>query len=66
VRATSVQRYTATPAHDMTTDLTLTPITSEQPMTRDDRPVRCPFCVNQRMLRSIKEAVEHLSTHVVV
>ncbi|KAF5561031.1 CENP-B 1 [Fusarium mundagurra] len=66
VRATSVQRYTTTPAHEMTTNLTLTPITSEQPITQDDRPVRCPFCVNQRMLRSIKEAVEHLSTHVVV
>ncbi|CAJ0549466.1 Ff.00g030790.m01.CDS01 [Fusarium sp. VM40] len=65
-RATSVQRYTATPAHDMGADLTLTPITSETPVTRDDRPLRCPFCVNQRMLRSIKEAVEHLSTHVVV
>jgi hypothetical protein len=31
-----------------------------------DRPIRCPFCINNRMLRSIKEAVEHLSTHVVV
>ncbi|KAF4445126.1 CENP-B-like protein 1 [Fusarium austroafricanum] len=65
-RATSVQRYTATPAHDMTANLTLTPITSETPITQDDRPLRCPFCVNTRMLRSIKEAVEHMSTHVVV
>ncbi|KAF4973763.1 hypothetical protein FZEAL_9242 [Fusarium zealandicum] len=65
-RASSVHRYTSTPAHDMTTDLTLTPINSEGPVAHDDRPVRCPFCVNQRMLRSIKEAVEHLSTHVVV
>lgn len=31
-----------------------------------DQPARCPFCVNQRMLRTIKEAVEHMSTHVVV
>ncbi|KAF4458930.1 hypothetical protein FALBO_14323 [Fusarium albosuccineum] len=65
-RASSVHRYTSTPAHDLSTDLTLTPITSEGPIARDERPVRCPFCVNQRMLRSIKEAVEHLSTHVVV
>ncbi|KAM5375257.1 hypothetical protein ACJZ2D_006086 [Fusarium nematophilum] len=64
-RASPVHRYTSTPAHELTTDLTLTPITSEAP-TRDDKPVRCPFCVNQRMLRSIKEAVEHLSTHVVI
>ncbi|KAJ9136513.1 CENP-B protein 2 [Pleurostoma richardsiae] len=47
-------------------DLTLTPIPSGGPISVTDRPVRCPFCVNQRMLRTIKEAVEHLSTHVVV
>ena len=47
-------------------ELTLTPIDSGAPMSNRDRPVRCPFCVNQRMLRTIKEAVEHLSTHVVV
>lgn len=47
-------------------DLTLTPIPSDGPVSATDRPVRCPFCVNQRMLRTIKEAVEHLSTHVVV
>lgn len=47
-------------------DLTLTPIPSGGPVSAIDRPVRCPFCVNQRMLRTIKEAVEHLSTHVVV
>lgn len=46
--------------------LTLTPIPSGGPVSLTDRPVRCPFCVNQRMLRTIKEAVEHLSTHVVV
>ncbi|KOS22877.1 CENP-B -like protein 1 [Escovopsis weberi] len=58
-------RY-ATPGGDMTADLTLTPIHSDVPMGSHDRPLRCPFCVNQRMLRTIKEAVEHLSTHVVV
>lgn len=47
-------------------ELTLTPIDSGAPMSNRDRPVRCPFCVNQRMLRTIKEAVEHMSTHVVV
>ncbi|KAL2258942.1 hypothetical protein VTK26DRAFT_7563 [Humicola hyalothermophila] len=47
-------------------DLTLTPIPSGGPVSATERPVRCPFCVNQRMLRTIKEAVEHLSTHVVV
>ncbi|CCC11737.1 unnamed protein product [Sordaria macrospora k-hell] len=46
--------------------LTLTPIPSGGPVSLTDRPVRCPFCVNQRMLRTIKEAVEHMSTHVVV
>jgi hypothetical protein len=65
-RASSVQRFTATPAHDLGADLTLTPIASETPIARDERPLRCPFCVNQRMLRTIKEAVEHMSTHVVV
>lgn len=47
-------------------DLTLTPIQSNPPVVEDEPPVRCPYCINQRMLRSIKEAVEHLSTHVVV
>ncbi|TPX14145.1 uncharacterized protein E0L32_000539 [Thyridium curvatum] len=51
--------------------LTLTPIPADGPATAattttTERPIRCPFCVNQRMLRSIKEAVEHMSTHVVV
>jgi hypothetical protein len=58
-------RYT-TEGHDMNPELTLTPIHAEVSMTGGERPLRCPFCVNQRMLRSIKEAVEHLSTHVVV
>ncbi|KAK9774697.1 putative HTH CENPB-type domain-containing protein [Seiridium cardinale] len=47
-------------------ELTLTPISSGGPIAQNDRPLRCPFCVNQRMLRTIKEAVEHMSTHVVV
>ncbi|KAL2153650.1 hypothetical protein VTH82DRAFT_4805 [Thermothelomyces myriococcoides] len=47
-------------------DLTLTPIPSGGPVSVNERPVRCPFCVNQRMLRTIKEAVEHMSTHVIV
>ncbi|KAK6579752.1 hypothetical protein PZA11_007988 [Diplocarpon coronariae] len=28
--------------------------------------VRCPFCINQRWMRSVKDAVEHMSMHVVV
>ena len=47
-------------------DLTLTPIPANGPLSSHDRPMRCPFCVNQRMLRTIKEAVEHMSSHVVV
>jgi hypothetical protein len=64
-RASSDPRYT-TPGQDIAPDLTLTPIHSEGPIAPNERPIRCPFCVNQRMLRTIKEAVEHLSTHVVV
>jgi hypothetical protein len=64
-RPSSELRY-PTPGQDLGPDLTLTPIHSEVPVTTSERPLRCPFCVNQRMLRSIKEAVEHLSTHVVV
>jgi hypothetical protein len=47
-------------------DLTLTPIPSGGPVSATERPVRCPYCLNQRMLRTIKEAVEHMSTHVIV
>jgi hypothetical protein len=47
-------------------DLTLTPIPSSGPVSLIDQPVRCPYCVNQRMLRTIKEAVEHMSSHVLV
>lgn len=64
-RSSSVPRFTA-PTQDLPPDLTLTPISSEGPVSNHDRPLRCPFCVNQRMLRTIKEAVEHMSTHVVV
>ena len=45
----------------------LAPMSSVKPTAAtDERPVRCPFCLNQRMLRTVKEAVEHLSTHVAV
>ena len=47
-------------------EMNLTPIKADDPVSSHDRPVRCPFCINQRMLRTIKEAVEHMSTHVVV
>lgn len=65
-RDSSVPRYTATPTQEIGQELTLTPINSEGPISDHERPLRCPFCVNQRMLRTIKEAVEHMSTHVVV
>lgn len=55
-----------TPSQEIPPELTLTPIHSAQPMESGEEPLRCPFCINQRMLRTIKEAVEHLSTHVVV
>lgn len=64
-RASSDIRY-ETPGQEIAPDLTLTPIHSEAPVNPQDMPLRCPFCVNQRILRSIKEAVEHMSTHVVV
>ncbi len=55
-----------TPSQEIPPELTLTPIHSNQPMESHEGPLRCPFCINQRMLRTIKEAVEHMSTHVVV
>ena len=64
-RQDSTARF-ASPTQELPQDLTLTPIQSEVPISTHERPLRCPFCVNQRMLRSIKEAVEHMSTHVVV
>lgn len=64
-RAHSQPRYD-TPSHEIPPELTLTPIHTDSHLAPDDRALRCPFCINQRMLRSIKEAVEHMSTHVVV
>ncbi len=61
-----VPRYTPGGAEEPNHSLTLTPISAGGPISGVDRPLRCPFCVNQRMLRTIKEAVEHMSTHVVV
>ncbi|KUI68126.1 hypothetical protein VM1G_03831 [Cytospora mali] len=57
---------TSQPRYSVSEDLNLTPIPSNGPISTTDRPMRCPFCINQRMLRTIKEAVEHMSTHVVV
>lgn len=34
--------------------------------TVGEPPVRCPYCINHRWMRSIKDAVEHMSMHVVV
>lgn len=34
--------------------------------TVGEAPVRCPYCLNHRWMRSIKDAVEHMSMHVVV
>ncbi|KAL5328503.1 hypothetical protein ACEPPN_002002 [Leptodophora sp. 'Broadleaf-Isolate-01'] len=31
-----------------------------------EQAVRCPFCINHRWMRTVKEAVEHMSMHVVV
>jgi hypothetical protein len=64
-RESADPRYT-TPSQEMSHDLTLTPIHSEMPLSATEKPIRCPFCVNVRMLRTIREAVEHMSTHVVV
>ncbi|KAI9649588.1 hypothetical protein NHQ30_002168 [Ciborinia camelliae] len=35
-------------------------------MTVVEPPIRCPYCINHRWMRSIKDAVEHMSMHVVV
>jgi hypothetical protein len=64
-RESADPRYVS-PPHDLNQDLTLTPINSDGPSSVHERPIRCPFCINQRMLRTIKEAVEHMSTHVVL
>lgn len=34
--------------------------------TAGEAPVRCPYCINHRWMKSIKDAVEHMSMHVVV
>ncbi|KAF4632212.1 hypothetical protein G7Y89_g5911 [Cudoniella acicularis] len=31
-----------------------------------EQPVKCPYCINHRWMNSIKDAVEHMSMHVVV
>ncbi|KAL2076123.1 hypothetical protein VTL71DRAFT_1066 [Oculimacula yallundae] len=31
-----------------------------------EQAVRCPFCINHRWMRTVKDAVEHMSMHVVV
>lgn len=31
-----------------------------------DQPVKCPYCINLRWMKSIKDAVDHMSMHVVV
>ncbi|GKT45384.1 CENP-B 1 [Colletotrichum spaethianum] len=64
----AIQRATSTASRFVpsTPELNLTPIKNDDPVSANERPLRCPFCVNQRMLRTIKEAVEHMSTHVVV
>jgi hypothetical protein len=64
--AANAARFTPFGSDPPKEDLTLTPIQGAAPISTSDRPLRCPFCVNQRMLRTIKEAVEHMSTHVVV
>ncbi|ROW02088.1 hypothetical protein VSDG_02493 [Cytospora chrysosperma] len=64
--ATNGVMSSSQPRYSVGEDLNLTPIPSNGPVSSTDRPMRCPFCINQRMLRTIKEAVEHMSTHVVV
>ena len=34
--------------------------------TNGEAPVRCPYCINHRWMKSIKDAVDHMSMHVVV
>ena len=34
-------------------------------MPAGEAPVRCPYCINHRWMRSIKDAVDHMSMHVV-
>ncbi|KAM3440858.1 hypothetical protein MY4824_001985 [Beauveria thailandica] len=55
-----------TPSQELPPELTMTPMHTEEPRVPLEQAMRCPFCINQRMLRSITDAVEHMSTHVVV
>ncbi|KAG0653048.1 hypothetical protein D0Z07_0290 [Hyphodiscus hymeniophilus] len=47
-----------------------TPVMPRRPSaalhTNGDAPVRCPYCINHRWMKSIKDAVDHMSMHVVV
>jgi hypothetical protein len=40
--------------------------TGEAPVATGEAPVRCPYCINLRWMKSIKDAVEHMSMHVTV
>jgi hypothetical protein len=31
-----------------------------------EQPIKCPYCINHRWMKSIKDAVEHMSMHVTV
>jgi hypothetical protein len=56
--------------HPFTLHTAVTPVMSERSSgamrTPAEPPVRCPYCINHRWMRSIKDAVEHMSMHVVV
>ncbi|KAJ8060545.1 hypothetical protein OCU04_010861 [Sclerotinia nivalis] len=39
---------------------------NESALMQVEQPIRCPYCINQRWLRSVKDAVEHMSMHVAV
>jgi hypothetical protein len=39
---------------------------SDALQTNGEAPVRCPYCINHRWMKSIKDAVDHMSMHVVV
>ncbi|KAF7903555.1 uncharacterized protein EAF01_006604 [Botrytis porri] len=42
------------------------PEQNDNSLMQGEQPIRCPYCINQRWMRSIKDAVEHMSMHVVV
>ena len=65
-KQTAPRRAQLTPRVHSGDELNLTPIPADTPASADasngdNRHLRCPFCVNHRMLRSIKEAVEHIA-----